>query len=141
MSFKDKLISSLNKVCEENLDLSLVFNLAAEIEDLLVTEDDKNAFYLQMSSQQTPITPKEDEECLAEPSANQTEAREQVQISPELRTQLKNSMLVDAALQMQLQQQNKQSNLFFSIGDTKKICKFLFRIEQCLIKHFFSINQ
>ena len=50
MSFKDKLISSLNKVCEENLDLSLVFNLAAEIEDLLVTEDDKNAFYLQMSS-------------------------------------------------------------------------------------------
>jgi hypothetical protein len=33
-------------------------------------------------------------------------------------------------------QQNLQSRTFFSISESKKISKYLFKIEQCLIKNF-----
>jgi len=44
MSYKDKFINSLNKLCEENLQLLLNFNMTSEIEDLLFSEEDKFNF-------------------------------------------------------------------------------------------------
>ena len=105
-TFKDKFMLSLKRVCEQNYQQAENFDFVKEIRDMLLPKD-QNTLDMQLSSNDV-VAP------------FQLILRQQLQQSSE-----------HAALL-----QKHQKTKFFSIGDGKKISKYLTKIEQALIKEF-----
>lgn len=94
-----------------NLELQNTFDPQKEIKDRLISEEDLYAYEFHINGLEV-----DDEKQVKEQCGERTSKKQ--------------------LLEMLLQRQSQRNNIYFSISDQKKVRKFLYKIEQCLIKSF-----
>lgn len=94
-----------------NLELQNTFDTQKEIKDRLISEEDLYTYEFHINGLDV-----QDEKQVKEQYGERTSKKQ--------------------LLEMLLQRQSQRNNIYFSISDQKKVRKFLFKIEQCLIKSF-----
>lgn len=108
--FCQKMILSIKKISEQNLEMLPQFDTQNEIKDRLISDHDRYLFDFHINGYE-----REDEQ-------------QELALNPDISK-------LELLRKLQSRQATK-SQLYFSISDEQKVQKFLLKIEQCLFKNF-----